>query len=254
VNRGRRRTRWAWKRCSPSPGGFPEGVRLDNLLVTPRRPRNPQLADAFKRAGIVERTGRGIDTIFLEQLRNGRPAPDYGRSTEVSVVLRLPGGAANLGFVRLVAEQSRADRALGLDELLLLNQLWVQRRLSTADAAAVIQKPEAEARTRLQRLVEFGLTEARGEGRSRSWHLAAATYRRLGEKSAYVRMRGFEPMQQEQMVLQYARRHGRITRSDAADLCQLEARQAGRLLSRMVAAGQLRRHGERKGSWYEPLS
>ncbi|MGV8174809.1 MAG: ATP-binding protein [Methanothrix sp.] len=58
-----------------NPGGFPEGVRLDNLLVTPPRPRNPSLADAFKRAGIVERTARGIDTIFFEQLRSGRPAP-----------------------------------------------------------------------------------------------------------------------------------------------------------------------------------
>ena len=42
-----------------NPGGFSEGVRLDNLLVTPPRPRNPSLADAFKRAGIVERTARG---------------------------------------------------------------------------------------------------------------------------------------------------------------------------------------------------
>ena len=63
-----------------NPGGFPEGVRLDNLLVTAPRPRNPLLADAFKRAGIVERTARGIDTIFYEQLRNGRPAPSYARS------------------------------------------------------------------------------------------------------------------------------------------------------------------------------
>jgi ATP-dependent DNA helicase RecG len=44
-------------------------VRLDNLLVTAPRPRNPLLADAFKRAGVVERTARGIDTIFYEQLR-----------------------------------------------------------------------------------------------------------------------------------------------------------------------------------------
>lgn len=57
-----------------NPGGFPEGVRLDNLLVTPPRPRNPLLADAFKRAGIVERTARGIDTIFFEQLRKS-PGP-----------------------------------------------------------------------------------------------------------------------------------------------------------------------------------
>ena len=50
-----------------NPGGFPDGVRLDNLLVTAPRPRNPMLADAMKRAGIVERTARGIDAIFSEQ-------------------------------------------------------------------------------------------------------------------------------------------------------------------------------------------
>jgi ATP-dependent DNA helicase RecG len=36
-----------------SPGGFPSGVRLDNLLVTPPHPRSPLLADAFKRTGLV---------------------------------------------------------------------------------------------------------------------------------------------------------------------------------------------------------
>ena len=42
-----------------NPGGFVEGVGPDNLLVTEPRPRNPRPADAFKRAGLVERTGRG---------------------------------------------------------------------------------------------------------------------------------------------------------------------------------------------------
>jgi Predicted transcriptional regulator containing an HTH domain and an uncharacterized domain shared with the mammalian protein Schlafen len=74
-----------------NPGGFPDGVRLDNLLVTAPRPRNPLLADAFKRAGIVERTARGIDTIFYEQLRNGRPAPSYERSDSAGVVVIIPG-------------------------------------------------------------------------------------------------------------------------------------------------------------------
>lgn len=87
-----------------NPGGFPQGVRLDNLLVTEPRPRNPLLADAFKRAGIVERTARGIDTIFYEQLRYGRAMPSYARSTTTSVALTLPGGEPNLGFVRLVAD------------------------------------------------------------------------------------------------------------------------------------------------------
>jgi ATP-dependent DNA helicase RecG len=31
-----------------SPGGFPTGIRVDNLLVAPPHPRSPLLADAFK--------------------------------------------------------------------------------------------------------------------------------------------------------------------------------------------------------------
>ena len=42
-----------------NPGGFVEGVTLDNLLVVEPRPRNPLLADVIKRIGLAERTGRG---------------------------------------------------------------------------------------------------------------------------------------------------------------------------------------------------
>ncbi len=233
-----------------NPGGFPEGVGLHNLLVTPPRPRNPLLADAFKRAGIVERTGRGIDIIYTEQLRNGRPAPSYERSTETDVVLVLPGGEANLDFVRLVVEEGQAGRPLGLDELLLLNHLWQERRITASEAAHLIQKNEPDARAVLERLVEHGLIEARGERKGRSYHLSAAVYRRLGLQSAYVRRRGFEPLQQEQMVLQYVRAHGRITRREVAELCQISDRQATYLLQKMVQRGQLQRQGRGRGVFY----
>lgn len=228
-----------------NPGGFPEGVRLDNLLVTAPRPRNPLLADAFKRAGLVERTARGIDTIFYEQLRNGRPAPSYERSDPTGVVLVLPGGEANLNFVRLLVEEGQAGRVLRVDELLLLNALWQERSLTTERAARLVQKPEAEARAVLARLVEMGLVEGRGERKGRTWHLSAATYRRLGEEAAYVRQRGFEPLQQEQMVLQYVEKHGRITRREAAELCRISGPQAYRLLDRLAEQGFLSREGVR---------
>jgi ATP-dependent DNA helicase RecG len=235
-----------------NPGGFPEGVRLDNLLVTPPRPRNPLLAESFKRAGLVERTARGVDTIFVEQLRNGRPAPSYERSTSTDVVLVLPGGNPSLEFVRLVTEEAQAGRPLGLDELLLLNALRIERQLDTAAASRLLQKPEAEARSVLNRLVESGLVERRGERKGRSYHLSASTYQRLGEKAAYVRLRGFEPLQQEQMILQYVDAHGRITRREVAELCKLSPQQASRLLAALVERGSLRRHGKGKGSWYGP--
>ena len=234
-----------------NPGGFPEGVRLDNLLVTAPRPRNPLLADAFKRAGVVERTARGIDTIFYEQLRNGRPAPSYDRSDNVGVVVVVPGGEANLDFVRLLVTEAQSGRVPGLDDLLVLNALWHERSLATAEAALLMQKPEAEARAVLHRMVEAGLVEERGQKRGRTWHLSAAAYRALGEKAAYVRQRGFEPLQQEQMVLQYVGKHGRITRREAAELCRIGPFQATRLLGRLADQGRLLRHGERKGAWYE---
>jgi len=92
-------------------------------------------------------------------------------------------------------------------------------------------------------LVEAGLVEPRGERKGRTWHLSAATYRRLGQPAAYVRQRGFEPLQQEQMVLQYVEKHGRITRSEAAELCRLASSQAYRLLKRLEEAGKIRRIG-----------
>ncbi len=235
-----------------NPGGFPSGVRLDNLLVTPPRPRNPLLADAFKRAGIVERTARGIDTIFELQVGNGRPAPSYQRSTDASVVLVMPGGEANLEFVRLVVEESRSERPLRVDDLLILNHLQRERRITASEASGLAQRPVEDVRATLERLRENGLLEARGTGRGRAWQLSAAIYRRLGERSGYVRQRGFEPLQQEQMALQYVAQNGRITRREAVELCRIGPRQATRLLARLAQRGQLVMHGTRGGTWYGP--
>ena len=90
-----------------NPGGLPDGVRLGNLLVTPPRPRNPLLADALKRAGIVERTARGVDLIFAEQVRCGHPAPRYETDGQTGVNLTLGCDEPDLDLVRLRIEEER---------------------------------------------------------------------------------------------------------------------------------------------------
>ena len=235
-----------------SPGGFVEGVTLENLLVTPPRPRNPVLADAFKRIGLVERTGRGVDIIFQGLLRYGRPAPDYSRSNATSVVVRLSGGKADLAFVQLViAEEERIGASLPVDTLLALRALRDSPQLDDATLAALIQKDQTAARQVLERLVEAGLAEPRGTRKNRVFHLSAAVYRRIGQPAAYVRQRGFEPLQQEQMVLQYVQSHGRINRGQVSDLCQISPYQATRLLARLVKQGRLVLKGKMKGAYYE---
>jgi len=234
-----------------NPGGFVEGVTLDNLLVTPPRPRNPRLADVFKRIGLVERTGRGIDTIFEGQVRYGRPVPDYGRTTEDSVTVILRGGPANLDFCKWVVEQENAGYTLSLDALIILNELQYERRIDISRAVELTQKTEADVRSTLEHLVEYGMIEAKGEKRGRIYHLAASVYRTFGKKAGYVRTRGFEPIQQEQMVIQYVKAHGRITRKEVVDLCKVTSRQATHLLKKLVDKGVLVPKGERKGAYYE---
>ena len=237
-----------------SPGGFPEAVRLDNLLATVPRPRNPILADAFKRIGLVERTGRGIDTIFEGQLRYGRPAPDYSRSTEGSVQVVLPGGPANLALARWIIERDGPRQRVTVDEMLIVNAVERERRIDVPRAADLMQRSEGAARSVLERLVESGVLEARDARRERVYHFSAATYRALGEPAAHVRLRGIEPIQREQMILQYVASHGRITRSQAADLCQVGPREARAALEKLVKRGDLVVRGERRGSYYERSS
>ncbi|HET7623290.1 MAG TPA: ATP-binding protein [Gemmatimonadaceae bacterium] len=238
-----------------SPGGFPDEVRLDNILVTAPRPRNPVLADAFKRIGLVERTGRGIDTIFEGQLRYGRPAPDYSRSTPGSVQLVLAGGTANLALARFIMERDTGGASPGqrvsVDEMLIVNAVDRERRLELARAAELVQRSEPATRAVLERLVESGVLEARSERRERVYHFSAATYRALGRPAEHVRLTGIEPIQREQMILQFVDAHGRITRSQAADLCQIGGREARAVLEKLVNRNELVVRGEKRGSYYE---
>lgn len=172
-------------------------------------------------------------------------SPAYERSNETSVVAVLPGGEANIDFVRMVVEEGNAGRPLSLEALLIMNALWLERELDTTHAARLIQRHEIETRSVLARLVEAGLVEQRGERKGRIYHLSARTYRNLGARAAYIRQRGFEAIQQEQMVMQYVQSHGSVSRKEAAALCRLSRPQAYRLLQRLTEQGSLERVGRR---------
>jgi ATP-dependent DNA helicase RecG len=234
-----------------NPGGLVDGVTLDNLLVTEPRPRNPALADAMKRIGVVERSGRGVDKIFRGMLKFGRPAPDYGNTTTQSVVLRLPTTEADLEFRRLVVEHERAHNAeLPIDSLIALAALRATKRVTADELAVQIQRDTTSAKRTLEALTEAGLVEAHGATRARSYTLSASLYQAVGDKAAYTRQAGFSPIQHEQMVLSYVQQHGQIKRAEVMDLCRLTEDQAWQLLKRLVSAEKLVKHGERRWSFY----
>lgn len=235
-----------------NPGGFIEGISLQNLLVAAPRSRNPLLADIVKRLGLAERTGRGIDRIYEGMLRYGRPAPDYGISDATSVVLMLPRSDADVDFLQMILRhEEQTGAAMPIDSLIILSRLRSERRITTGDLVADTQRSEQATRASLEKLVEAGLVEAHGTSRGRSYTLSAKVYRRAGQKAAYVRQAGFAPIQQEQMVLAYIDKHGSIKRADVMDLCRITKDQAYKLLSRLKSSDQIAQIGSRKGSVYE---
>ncbi|HKZ16679.1 MAG TPA: hypothetical protein VJ161_04350, partial [Geobacteraceae bacterium] len=202
--------------------------------------------------GLVEQTGRGVDKIFEGQLRYGRPAPDYSRSDTSGVRVILNGGDPSLKFASFVYEEDKAGRPFTLDELIVLNTLFVERRIDSEQVCKVIQKGASEGRRVLERLLERGLIEARGEKRARIYHLAASLYDRLQDVSGYVRTRGFDKIQQRQMVLAAvaARKDKRITREDVVALCKITPAQAYHLLKKMANDNDLQLQGTGRGAYY----
>jgi ATP-dependent DNA helicase RecG len=234
-----------------NPGGLVDGVTLANLLTTEPRPRNPRLADAMKRIGLVERSGRGIDSIYRGLLRFGRPAPNYSQTDSKTVFLRLSTDAADLEFLKLVvAEENRQGKSLPIDSLIALAALHETKRLSAEELATYIQRDILQARKTLEFLNEIGLVQAHGINRSRTYTLAPTVYQAAGQKAEYTRQIGFSNLQNEQFVLNYAAQHGQIKRSDVMDLCRLTKDQASKLLQKLKQQGRLNQHGMRRATFY----
>ena len=235
-----------------SPGGFVEGVTLDNILVTPPRPRNRTLADAFKRLGLVERTGRGVERIYRSVLSTGRPAPSYEGSDAHSVRVLLPGGAADTDFVRLLADvHDRLQQAPDWRLLLVLRSAADEGELTVNEVAKLLQADTQRARSVLESAVEMGLLEAKGPKRNRTYHLSAGAYARLGRPTSYVHRKGFARDQDEHRILQYVKAYGEVTRKDVLRLLpHLRPSQATYLLGVMTQNGLLKAVGERGGRSY----
>lgn len=234
-----------------NPGGFVEGVTLNNLLVTEPRPRNPALADALKRIGLVERTGRGVDLIYRGLLRYGRHVPDFSQSDSHSVVLSLSLAAADEAFLKVILEEeARGHKELPVDSLIILAALREQRRASSEQLAAWVQKDVSRVVASIEALVERGMLQGHGAGRGRNYTLSPALYHLLGQDAEYIQQAGFDSLQQEQLVRGFIARNGLITRKDVMHLCRLTSDQAYKLLKRLVDENHIEKQGDRKASRY----
>ena len=233
-----------------NPGGFIEGINADNLLDAEPHGRNPVLADAMKRIGLAERTGRGIDRIYEGSLLYGRLLPDYSQSTDSSVRLFIPRGLPDKAFVRMISEeQKRVGHSLPIYSLLILNVLKQLHQATLHEISQVLKREESRLKVVLETLVESGLVEALGNGRGRNYMLSSKAYG-ADKAAAYVRQKGIDEIRYPELVLELARKQGEVRRADVVTLLHISAPKAYRLLRRLQEEGKLALHGKGAGAYY----
>jgi ATP-dependent DNA helicase RecG len=163
-----------------SPGGLPAGITLDNILRK-QAPRNRRIAETCAKSGLVERSGQGIDRMFEQSIKEGKPRPDFTGTDDYEVRVTLLGHVQNPQFLRFL-EKVGAERevSFSVEDLLVLDALQREELVPP------------EYRNSLAQLLETGIVERVGKGRGVRFVLSRRFYSFLGRRGAYTRKRGLD--------------------------------------------------------------
>ena len=223
-----------------NPGGFIEGVSIKNLLTAEPHGRNPQLADALKRIGLAEKTGRGIDRIYEGSLLYGNPLPDYSNSTPVTVSLFIPRSKPDPQIAKLVSsEQNRLGRPLSLNTLLVLNVLKDMPRSNLTDLAEAVNLSEIATKAILDTSIECGIVDIYGSGRNRTYILSPKVYSTKSKRIGYVRQVDIDETRYPELIINLAKTNEFISRADVVQLLHVDNNKAYRLLKSLADQGVL---------------
>ncbi len=215
-----------------NPGGFVLGVTPGNVLVASPHPRKPLLADAFKRIGLVERSGRGVGIIYHGQLQNGRMPPSYNRSTASMVTIALDTQPADLGFVTFLLQTNhQRDRVLQTSELMALWLAWKSPAvIAELSHRLQIEKPAEKAL--LDGLAQTGLLQIVHQ----SYELIRKERKPAGDAW--------------QTILALLEKDGRVTRRSVMEALNIGEKQAEYLLKTWAENGKLCLEGKGRSAHY----
>lgn len=216
-------------------GGFFEGQPADYIAgaKTPRRYRNPFLAQAMAELNMIDTMGYGIHEMHVGQARRYFPMPDYDLSEPQAVKMTIHGRVVDPAYSRLLIQQTD----LALEDILALDR--VQKKLPLADGV-------------VKHLRVAGLIE----GRKPNFHVSAKVAEATASKAEYIRTRGFDDAHYKKMILELLEKFGSASRqeidrrlagklSDALDEEQKQNKISS-LLSNLRRAKRIRNAGSRK--------
>ncbi len=217
-------------------GNFYEGQPEDYISghKTPRRYRNPFLAQAMAELNMIDTMGYGIHGMYIGQRRRYFPLPDYDLSEINAVKITIHGKVVDPAFSRMLIQKTD----LSLDEVLALDR--IQKHLFLDDESMV-------KHLRRRKLIE---------GRKPNYYVSATIASATDAKADYIHTRGQDDEFYCKLVMDYLAEYGSATRksinkllwnklSDALDDEQKETK-IGNLLTNMRRAGKIENTSSRR--------
>lgn len=224
-------------------GGFPHGVTLDNLLTTPSTPRNRLLADVLSKTGIVERSGQGMDKIFLYTLSEGKPKPDYSQTDDFNVIATLSATVKDTAFaiyIQTIQEELPDDEKLTVFDVLAMCEI--------RDGA---KRPyDKEIAVRLEKL---GYIEKHGKTNAQYYILPRRYYELSGDLVAYSLKTDWDINQVWAILCPFLHKYGKAKRADINKLIgtHLSDKQLRKFLEDLRAKGLVETNGARSHMTYQ---
>lgn len=188
-----------------SPGGFPEGVTIDNI-INETKPRNKLVADILFKCEMVEQFGNGVNLMYKNQLSLGKLPPNYLNSNENKVELDLDGKVQDIEFAKYVlkvAEEKNKD--LSDKELIVLNKINNRQKVWADEITT--------------KLLELGLIERVGYGK---YILSKKYYSDTNKKWEYTKRKGLSEGKYKELILEHLRNFGSGKKQDFVKLFAYE--------------------------------
>lgn len=176
-----------------SPGGFPYGISLDNILDR-QNPRNRRVAEILSLCGLVERSGQGMNLIYELSIKEAKQLPDFTGTDQDFVRITLNGLVIDKKMLSLINRigNDRLD-ALSTGDFLTINALYHEEKLAEG------------LRANLKHLADLGLVEHVGRSK---YVLARSLYAVAGKAGVHTRIVGLDRETNKELLMKHIRKSG----------------------------------------------
>jgi ATP-dependent DNA helicase RecG len=157
--------------------------------------RNAFLAEAMVNLNMIDTIGSGIKRMFIKQRERFFPLPDFDLSDSNKVVVKIAGRIWDENYTKLLMSKTDLD----LKTVVLLDR--VQKALPiTEDESKLLRK------------------EGLVEGRKNSLYISSSIAKVTGDKSSYIKLRGFKDEHYKKMILEYLDKYNSASKQDIDNL------------------------------------